>query len=171
MGAMTKRYSRWLAIGFMISVALLILACLASGYRGKNRIAPTPIQDLAGLDGPKSAAWDGRPVVVEGYWHGPFEGFSISTKTGSTAVGEFLLMKPSPQFRDQGGVMSKIVPARFRGAPVFVSHNDYVRVSGIYHARGYRPSGYFLESAEWIEFREVHVWDRRRLRWEKVDGL
>lgn len=150
----------------------LLSACGYAVYLNWDSGKVVPISELAPADDhdETSALWDGKTVVVEGFWVGHFEGHSVSTSLGSWRErGPSLLMRPSSGAGKRGFSLDSILPAGLRRGAVLLSADDRVKITGVFHARGYGAPGTILESCEWLEFGEIKKWDRERGEWKKVD--
>ena len=168
MEAITGKKSNKFLICLTTAIACVALAVLVFHDR---RTAPTiNIKELAELEDLSSAAWDGKSICLEGFWHGPFEGIAISTEPSSSA-GKQLLMKPSPEFGVHESLLVRIVPFALRPDGIRVHHGDYVRILGFYHSTGYGDPGELLSSCRWVEFCDLEVWDQERKLWRSVDSL
>jgi len=112
-----------------------------------------------------TSEYNGESVVVYGYWVGPFEGFSISSNASGQG-GQYLLMKPGPNFFKTSSPLDKIIPRFLLRDPVLLEHDDYIKVSGVYHGTGYGEPGRVLESVNWLEFIRIERWDRENKCWQ-----
>ena len=119
------------------------------------------------LDG--SSSFEGIPIALEGYWEGHFEGHSIKSATTSGAEG--VLMRPHPRWLSPRprSIADRILPQWLSPDPVILEPDDYVRISGTYHATGYASPGTILDSCGWLEFSKVERWDSEHRRWRSAD--
>lgn len=111
--------------------------------------------------------WNGKTIVVHGYWNSPFEGFSISNKT-SDQDEKFLLMKPAPDFKIPRSTFSRYIPSFFQNSAPYVRQDDCVKITGVYRATGYKGHWGLMDSVEWLEFHQIERWDQARQRWQRV---
>ncbi len=103
---------------------------------------------------------EGKSIVVQGYWNvNPFEGYWVESETQPHGDNS-LLLRPGSNFR-KSRPSSPLERFRFLlREPVFLEPNDFVRISGVFHATGYGRRGEFSESWSWVEFVKVERWDR-----------
>jgi len=152
-----------------LTVAIAILSWALFAGKQKHSESEVSLKELTSLDGRGLAAWDGRRVLVKGYWHGPYEGISVAT-SASWNDGEFLLMKCTPDFQPHEWPIATIIPAWCFPKPILVRYGDYVKIRGIFHATGYDDPGTILNRSEWLELYEIELWDRAHMQWKRVVG-
>jgi hypothetical protein len=66
--------------------------------------------------------------------------------------------------------LDKIIPRFLLRDPVLLEHDDYIKVSGVYHGTGYGEPGEVLESVNWLEFIRIERWDRENKCWQTADS-
>ena len=151
-------------------IGAIALCCLGMLNRGSApTFAKADLKALASTSHEGSSSFDGLPIVLEGYWDGHFEGHSIKSTTTSGA--KFVFLRPHPGWlsaRPQS-IADRILPHWLSPDPVFLEPDDYVRISGTYHATGYTSPGTILDSCGWLEFSKVERWDSQSRRWRSVD--
>lgn len=113
-----------------------------------------------------TSKWNGKSIIVKGYWGGSFEGISILAKPRGS-YPESLMMRPAPDFGDSQ-FSRRLVPSVLLPDAVIVKYTDYVRITAVYHAIGYDKPGSILQWSEWLEFHKIERWNRVSERWEQV---
>jgi len=107
--------------------------------------------------------WNGKTIIVYGYWNSPFEGFSISNKT-SNQDEKFLLMKPSPDFQLPISTFTRILPRFLQRPEAYALQDDFVKMTGVYNATGHGT----FEWSSGLEFHKIERWDRVNRCWQRV---
>lgn len=163
-----KKLAYWVLCA--VTIGVIALCCHGILNRGSAPTYAKPdLKALASTALDRSSSFDGIPIALEGYWWGPFEGFAIRSATTSGAEG--VLMRPNPRWFSprSRSIADRILSHWLSTDPVIVEHDDYVRITGIYHATGYAPLGKILDSCGWLEFSTVERWDPQHRRWRSAD--
>ena len=143
-----------------LAVAWLLAVCGYAVYLNRSPGQVVQIRDLSRMDVDTETpnAWDGKLVIVEGFWVSRADGLSISTSRGPWQQrGPVLLIRRSAGAGKLGGSPSSILPARLQGDPVWLESDDRVRVTAIYHADGWGALGSMLESIEWLQVEKASL--------------
>jgi hypothetical protein len=114
-----------------------------------------------------TSKWNGKIIAVQGYWNSPFEGCSISNKT-SDQDEEYLLMNPGSDFQLPRSTISRFLPRFLQHSQAFVMQDDFVKITGVYHATNYNGHWGLMESTSWLEFHKIERWDQSNRRWQRV---
>lgn len=111
-----------------------------------------------------ASRWNGKTIVVHGYWNSPFEGMSIYSKTTGKATVSISL-KPSPDYLKPKSRLALLLHTYLPHSKA-LEQDDFVRITGVYHATNYRGSWGLMESVDWIEFHKIELWDQANQRWQ-----
>ena len=154
----------------MAAGAFLVCTLISVGFllRGDQKTFRRPgIQELADTALAGHSPYDNKESLVEGFWYGPHDGFAVTSGTDDDAAAVLVRVSPDTFPPYKPSMLSEIT-RWIRPDPVGVTHQDRVRLYGVYHARGWAPPGYLLEECGWLEVFRVDVWDSSARIWRRA---
>jgi len=161
-----KRHSKAIMATGAFLFCTLIFVCFLLRDAEDSFTRPS-IQELSdtALDG--HSPYDKKESLVEGFWYGPHDGFAVRSGTDDDAAAVLVRVGPDTFPPYKPSVFSEIT-RWVRPDPIGVTHQDKVRLYGVYHARGWAPPGYILEDCGWLEVSRVEVWDSSARMWRRA---